>query len=93
MDEIFFEFVLAEPKEINLLLSMNCNNEIIEEKLDSLGQLTRTIFQEPKMVKDAINYYLDAIEVENDTEKDEIISYIMQDIYYFIKKSLLHRVL
>ena len=88
--KIISEFLSTEPKEVILVLTMNGNNEIIEEKLDTLGQLTRKIFLKPQQVRKAIKKYLDAFEIENDTDRDEILSYIKQDINFYIKKSLLH---
>jgi hypothetical protein len=88
--KIISELLSTEPKEVILVLTMNGNNEIIEEKLDTLGQLTRKIFRKPQQVRKAIKKYLEAFEIENDTDRDEILSYIKQDINFYIKKSLLH---
>jgi hypothetical protein len=85
------EFLSTEPKEVKLVLIMNCNNEIVAEKLDTLGELTRKIFRKPQIVRKAIDKYLNAFEIENDRNRNEILSYIKQDINYYIKKSLLHR--
>lgn len=89
--KIISEFLSTKPKKIKLLLFRNSSNEIIEEKLDTFGRLTQVIFQEPKLVRKAINEYLDAFEIKSDEDKGQILTYAKQYINYYIKKSLLHR--
>ena len=91
ISQIISEFLTTEPKEVKLLLMMSSTNEIIEEKLDTFGQLTQSIFQEPQIVRNAINAYMDAFEIKNDTDKERILNYVNQYINYYIKRSLLHR--
>jgi hypothetical protein len=87
--KIIFEFLATDPKEVKLLLYRNSSNKIIEEKLDSFGQLTHMIFQEPQVVRNTFTAYLDAFRIKNNTDRNQILTHAKQYIKYYIKKSLL----
>jgi hypothetical protein len=88
---IISEFLQTDAEKMTLLLSRNNENVIIEEKLDTLGQLTKRIFREPKLVHDAIHNYLESFDINSDSENDQIKDYAIQYIRYYIKQSLLYR--
>lgn len=81
----------SEPQEQKIVIKMNERNEVIGERLDTFGQLTMSIFENPIAIHEAYNCYLEAFDIKNDVERVQILALAKQSIKYYIKKSLLHR--
>jgi len=83
------KFQTEEPQKIKLILMMDSKNIVVEQRIDTLGTLTRKIFRKPKKVQEALADYLKAFEIESDQDREEIIRYVKTDIIYYIRKTLL----
>jgi hypothetical protein len=88
---IISEFLNTRAKKVKIMLYKNKGNSIDEEKLDTFGQLTQRIFRTELTVSNAIDEYIKAFDIDNDSEKEQIIINATKYINHYIKKSLLHR--
>jgi hypothetical protein len=91
LSKIISEFKAIRPERIKLILYFDSNNKIVEDQLDTFGELTLSIFSSPQTANESINRYIDAFEINNEQDLADIISYSKKYIKYYIKKSLLYR--
>lgn len=89
--EVISGLLTIRPHKTKLLLFMDNNNRIIEERLDAFGELTMMVFENPRCYHEAVEIYKDAFRIRNRLEKNQIEQYIKNYIVYFIRRSLLLR--
>lgn len=87
---IITEFLNTPPGKFRLILYRERN--MITENLNTLGFLTKSIFKNPRKVYDAMEDYIEAIEHKSESDKVKIKIYAMENIKYFIRRSLLNQV-
>jgi len=81
------EFIETKESEINLLIfSDSENTKKSIEKADDMGNLTYKIFKKSRIIKDALELYYQAFEIENENDTAQIKAIALQYIRNFIRK-------